>query len=114
MVHRGSSLRSTRLDQNDIAIFHNVILALRHHFPSCFHRCLITVFPQCFVAEHDALDEGLFKIWRHYQLRRLQGSRIQLTGVNDTSRLRCFCPLPDGPLSHLIRTRGEEAPQIHS
>ena len=30
----------------------------------------------------------------------------------DTRRLRCFGPVPYSPLPHLVRTGGEEAPQV--
>jgi len=85
----------TGLDQEDITILHDVVLALGHDLTGSPDGRFVAVLPQRLIVEDDGLDEGLFKV-----------------GVDDTRCLRRLGALPDGPLPDLVRTGCEEAVQV--
>lgn len=86
---------STRLDQQDIAVLDDVILALGHDLTGRLDSGLVAELTQGVIVVHHSLDEGLLKV-----------------GVNHTRRGRRLDALPDGPLADLILTGGEEAGQV--
>jgi hypothetical protein len=90
-------LSSTGLDEHDIAVLDDVILALGHNLTSSLDAVFITVLTERRVVVHDGLDEGLLEV-----------------GVNDTSRSGSLDALADGPLPNLVLTSGEEAAQVQS
>lgn len=56
----GLRLSSTSLDENDISILNNIILALGHDLASCLNSGFITVLSQHTIVEDETLDESLF------------------------------------------------------
>lgn len=56
------ALSGTRLDQQDIAIVHHIVLALRHDLSGSLGSAFIAVFPQGVVVVHNGLDECLLEI----------------------------------------------------
>jgi hypothetical protein len=87
-------LGSTGLDEQDIAILDDVILALGHDLTGGLDSTFITELTQRVVVVHNDLDECLLEV-----------------GVNDTSRSGSLDALADGPLADLIFTGGEEGGQ---
>lgn len=90
-------LSSTGLDEQDITVLDDVILALGHNFASGLDASFITNLAQSSVVVYDDLDEGLLEV-----------------GVNDTSRSGSLDALADGPLPNLVLSGGEEAGQAQS
>lgn len=89
-------LSSTGLDEHDIAVLDDVILALGHDFTSSLDGVFVTVLAERSIVVHDGLDEGLLEV-----------------GVNNTSRSRSLNALADGPLANLVLTSGEETAEVH-
>lgn len=89
-------LSSTGLNEHDIAVLDDVVLALGHNLTSSLDAVLITVLTERGVVVHDSLDEGLLEV-----------------GVNDTGSSGSLNTLADGPLANLVLTSGEEATEVH-
>lgn len=89
------ALGGTGLDEQDIAIFDDIILSFCHDLARSLNSAFITVFLQSTVVVCDGLDESLFEV-----------------GVNNTSGSRCFNALANSPLTNLILTSGEEAAEV--
>lgn len=89
------ALGSTGLEQENIAVFHDIIFALGHQLALGSDLGFVTELFKYAVVVHDGLDEGLLKV-----------------GVNDTGGLRRLGAIADGPLTDLIRADGEEAAQV--
>lgn len=90
-------LGSTSLDEQDISILDNVLLALGHDLTSRLDGRFVAKLLQDRVVVHDDLDEGLLEI-----------------SVDDTGSSGRLDALADGPLSDLIRAGGEKAGQVQS
>lgn len=58
----GLALSCTSLDEENIAVLNNVILALGHNLSSSLHRGFVSVLLESLVVEDNGLDECLFKI----------------------------------------------------
>ena len=89
------ALCGTGLDEQDITVLNNVVLALCHDLALRLHTGLITLLLQHIVVVHDSLNEGLLKV-----------------AVNDTSSLRCLGAVAKGPLPNLVRASGEEGAEV--
>ena len=88
-------LGSTSLDEHDITILNNVVLALGHDLTGSLDSRLIAKLLQGAVVVHNSLNEGLLKV-----------------SVDDTGRGGGLGALADSPLANLIRTGSEEAGQV--
>jgi hypothetical protein len=88
-------LSGTSLDEYDITIFDNIILALGHDLALRLNSGFITLFLQYVVVVHDTLDKGLLEV-----------------AVNNTSGLRSLGASTDSPLTDLIRTGCEETAEL--
>jgi len=88
---------STSLDEENITVLDNVVLALCHNLALCLQSGFISLFLQCAVVVYDSLDEGLLEIT-----------------VDDTGSLWRLGASPNCPLSDLIGTSGEEATKLKS
>lgn len=99
MVHQttGLALGGTGLEQDNVTILHDVVLALGQDLALGLDRSLITQLPERGVVVDDSLDEGLFEVT-----------------VNDTGSLGGLGAVTDGPLAHLIGTSGEERAKVES
>lgn len=89
------ALGSTGLDEEDITILNNVVLALGHDLTSSLDGTFIAKLLQKSKVVHDGLDEGLLKV-----------------SVNNTGGSRGLGALADGPLADLISASSEEAGQV--
>jgi hypothetical protein len=88
-------LGGTGLDEYNVAVLDNVVLALGHDLALRLEGSFITLFFQCVVVVYDTLNECLLKV-----------------AVDDTSSLwrlgtSPYCPLPD-----LVGTCCEEAAEL--
>jgi len=93
---RRLALGGTSLEEDDIAILDNVVLALGHHLALCLHLGFIAKLLQRGEVVHDGLNEGLLEI-----------------GMDDTGGLGRLGAVADGPLPNLVVTNGEEAAEVH-
>ena len=66
----GLTFRGSSLDQKDIAILNDIILALSHHFTSSLHSRFIAELFQSVEVENDGLNESLLKIYRRNMLTK--------------------------------------------
>lgn len=89
------ALRCTSLDEQDIAVLNNVVLALSHDLTFGLDARLITLLPQGLVVVHDDLNESLLEVT-----------------VDDTSSLGRLCAIAECPLSHLVSAGGEEGSKV--
>ena len=89
------ALGCTSLDQQNISILDNIILALGHNLSGSLGGAFVAVLLQSVIVVNNGLNESLFEI-----------------RVNDTSSSWSLDTLPDGPLSDFIRTGGEKAVQV--
>ena len=90
-------LGSTSLDEQNVAVLDNVVLALGHDLALCLDSGFVTLFPQCLVVVHNSLDKCLFKVT-----------------VNHTGSLWRLGANPYCPLSDLVGTSCEEAAKLES
>ena len=58
----GLTLSSTSLDQDNISVFYDVVLALGHDLTSCLDGSFVSIFPEGGIVEDDALNESLLEI----------------------------------------------------
>ena len=80
---------------DNIAVLHDVVLALGHDLALGLDLGLITKFLKDVVVEDESLDEGLLEIV-----------------VDNTGGLRGLGASANGPLSNLIRSNGEETAKL--
>jgi hypothetical protein len=85
------ALGGTGLEQDNVAVFDNVVLALGHDLALGLDLRLGAELLEHGVVVHDDLDEGLLEIT-----------------VDDTSSRGCLGSVADGPLTHLIGAGCEE------
>jgi hypothetical protein len=88
-------LSGTSLDEYDITILDNIILALGHDLALRLDSSFVTLFLQYVVVVHDTLDEGLLEV-----------------AVNNTSGLWSLGASTDSPLTDLISTGCEETAEL--
>lgn len=91
-----SRLGRPGLDKKNIPILDHVILPLSHHLPGRLNRRLIPQLFQHLKVENNTLNERLLEI-----------------GMYNPGSLRSLGALPDCPLPHLVRARGEETAEVH-
>lgn len=89
------ALGSTGLDEQDITVFNNVVLALGHNLTSSLDSTFIAKLLKEREVIHNGLNESLLKV-----------------SVDDTSGSRGLDALADRPLADLVGTGSEEAGQI--
>lgn len=90
------ALSSTGLEEDNITILNDVILALGHDLALGLDLGFVTTeLPEDVVVVDDSLNEGLLEI-----------------SVNDTSGLGSLGAVTDGPLANLIGTGGEERAEV--
>jgi hypothetical protein len=96
-LHSKPGLRLCRasLDEDDITILDNVVLALGHDLALRLDGSLITLFPQHAVVVHNDLDERLLKVT-----------------MDDTGSLRCLGAVAQRPLPNLVGTGCEKAAEV--
>ena len=90
------TLRRTSLDKDDIAVLDDVVLTLRHDLTLGLDLGLAAEVLEDVIRVDYSLDEGLLEV-----------------AVDDTGGLRGLGAVPDRPLSHLVRARGEEGAEVH-
>ena len=61
--YQSSSLGCSSLDENYVAVFDNIVLALCHDLTSRLDRIFVAMLLQYAVIVYDALNEGLFEIY---------------------------------------------------
>lgn len=111
------TLGSTRLDEQDIAILHDIFLTLGHDLAGSLDRGFVTTLLESIKVEDNGLNESLLKICKqNISTGKLSSKRYPylLTSVDDTSSLRGLGSLADGPLSDFVRTASEEAAQVQN
>lgn len=91
------ALGSTGLDEEDVTIFHNIVLALGHDLAGRLDSGFVAILPQGGVVVHDGLNEGLLKV-----------------SVNHTSGRGRLGALADSPLTDFVCTSGEETGQVEN
>jgi hypothetical protein len=91
------TLSSSCLEEENISILNDVVLALGHDLTLGLDLAFITQLLQNVEVVDDSLDESLFEIT-----------------VNDTSSLWRLGAVSDGPLADLVGTAGEERAQVES
>jgi len=90
-----SRLGRTSLDQDNITVLDDVVLAFGHDLTLGLDCRFVAKLLQYFVVVDDTLDEGLFEIT-----------------VDNTSGLWCLGTVPECPLSDLIGTGCEERTKV--
>ena len=89
------ALSGTGLDEQDIAILDDVILALGHDLTSSLNGSFVAELTQGVVVVGNGLDEGLLEV-----------------GVDNTGGGRSLDTLTDSPLTDLISTSSKETGQV--
>lgn len=89
------ALSGTSLDEQDVAILDDVILALGHDLTSSLNGSFVTELTQGVVVVGNSLNEGLLEV-----------------GVDNTGGGRSLDTLTDSPLTDLISTSSEETGQV--
>lgn len=96
MLHRAHlALGSASLEQNNVAVLDDVVLALGHDLTLRLDLGLSAQLLEHGVVVHDDLDESLFEVT-----------------VDDTGCLRSLGAITDGPLAHLIGASSEEGAEV--
>lgn len=85
------------LDEDNVPVLDNVVLAFGHDLTLCFDCRLVAFFLQDCIVVYNNLDERLLKV-----------------AVNDSRGLRCLGAIPECPLSHLVCARCEEAAEVET
>lgn len=91
------ALGGTGLEQDNVAILNDVVLALGHDLTLGFDLRLGAELLEHAVVVHDTLDEGLLEVT-----------------VDDTSSLGRLGSVTDGPLAHLVGAGCEEGTKVES
>ena len=89
------ALGGTGLEQDNVAVLDDVVLALGHDLALGLDIRLVANLLEHGVVVHDDLDEGLLEVT-----------------VDDTSSLGRLGSVTDGPLAHLIRAGCEEGTKV--
>ena len=91
------SLGSTSLDEDDVSVLDNVVLALGHNLSLGLDLGFRLQLLEEVEVVNNALDESLLEVT-----------------VNDTGSLRGLGTVTDGPLADLVGTSGEETAKVES
>lgn len=95
-LHRAHlALGSASLEQDNVAVLDDVVLALGHDLTLGLDLGLSAQLLEHGIVVHNDLDESLFKVT-----------------VDDTGSLRSLGAVTDGPLAHLIGASGEEGAKV--
>lgn len=89
------TLSCTSLDEQDISVFHHIILPFRHYLTLGLHRCFVTFLLERVVVVHHSLDESLLEV-----------------AVNHTGGLRCLGAVSYRPLPDFVGSGCEEGAQV--
>lgn len=89
------ALGSTSLDEENITVLNNVVLALGHNLTGSLDSTFVTKLLKESKVIHNGLDEGLLKV-----------------SVDNSGGSRSLDALANSPLADLIGTGGEEAGQV--
>lgn len=96
MLHRANlALGSASLEQDNVAVLDDVVLALGHDLTLGLDLGLSAQLLEHGVVVHNDLDESLFEVT-----------------VDNTGSLRGLGAITDGPLAHLIGASGEEGAKV--